>query len=209
MKTESERYYGKMRLFDAFAPIYNFTVLILGGVRGKVVDVAAAKKGSRILDVATGTGKQAFAFAKRGYGVVGVDLSDGMLAIAKRDNKYPNARFEAGDATHMHFRDSSFDVACISFGLHEMPPAIRGKALREMARVTKRGGTVIIVDYALPESGLRRRLFYNFVRLYEGGTYESMVKSDMKAALRKAGLEPLEEVTVLAGAAKIWKCRKK
>lgn len=206
---ESEGYYGKMKLFDALAPFYNFTVLILGGLRGKVVDIAAAKRGARVLDVATGTGKQAFAFAKKGYGVVGVDLSEGMLAIAKRDNKYPNARFEAGDATHMHFPSGSFDVACISFGLHEMPPAIREKALREIARVTKRRGTVIIVDYALPESGLRRRLFYNFVRLYEGETYEGMVKSDMKAALRKAGLEPLKEVTVLAGAGKIWKCRKK
>lgn len=207
MEREIRDYYAlQKRFWGVFAPFYDVFEIFSRRIRGRVVALAAAKRGSKILDVATGTGRQAFAFAGKGYDVTGVDLSEAMLAVARKNNRYPNARFEQGDATHMHFPDNSFDVACVSFALHEMPRGIREKALKGIARVTKRGGAIMIIDYALPARGLRRSLFYNFIRLYEGRHYEELVKSDFGAMLGKAGIEPLEEVPMIAGAAKIWKC---
>jgi ubiquinone/menaquinone biosynthesis C-methylase UbiE len=66
--------------------------LPLTGVRNKVADTIDSKAKIKILDVCTGTGTQAFAFAKRGYEVVGIDLSEEMLRVANKKNKYENVR---------------------------------------------------------------------------------------------------------------------
>src|SRR4030042_2238358 len=100
-------------------------------VRDKVVNFTNVRNGSKILDVATGTGKQAFAFAKKGYDVIGIDLSEAMLKVANKKNKYENVKFEVADATNLPFEDNGFDVSCISFALHDMIPSIREKALKE------------------------------------------------------------------------------
>jgi len=71
------------------------------------------------VDVATGTGQQAFAFAKRGYSVVGVDLMQSMLQIAGMHNKNGLVKFVNSDATQVPFEDCIFDVTCISFALLE------------------------------------------------------------------------------------------
>jgi demethylmenaquinone methyltransferase/2-methoxy-6-polyprenyl-1,4-benzoquinol methylase len=117
--------------------------IFISGVRDKVVDLTDAKNGSRILDVAAGTGKQTFAFAKRGYFVEGIDLSEEMLEVAHRKNKYENAKFLITDATNLPFEDKHFDVSCISFVLHDMPVVIGEKVVEEMGRVTKRMGMIV------------------------------------------------------------------
>jgi len=170
---EEEKYYQLLKKYARIlAPFYDavFGTLTLGAgsrLREKVADTTNARNGSRILDVATGTGKQAFAFARKGHDVIGIDLSEDMLKQAKRKNKYENARFDVADATNLPFEDNSFDVSCASFALHDMIPTIREKALKEMIRVTKPKGTVVIVDYALPKNKLKRFLTYHIVQLYE------------------------------------------
>jgi len=206
--TEEEAYYSLLKKYArVLAPFYDtvFGCLSLGRgsrLRDKVADFAEAQHGSRILDVATGTGKQAFAFANRGFNVVGVDLSEDMLAVAKKQNSYKNAIFEIADATNLPFEDNSFDVSCVSFALHDMIPIIREKTLKEMVRVTKTKGTVIIVDYALPENGLSRFFVYNIVKLYEP-YYSEFIKSDLEAMLRKSGIQIKERLSVLFGAGRI------
>jgi demethylmenaquinone methyltransferase/2-methoxy-6-polyprenyl-1,4-benzoquinol methylase len=59
---------------------------------------------TNLLDVATGTGKQAFAFARRGFQVTGIDISEDMLRIARRKNRFPNLKLETGDATSLPLR---------------------------------------------------------------------------------------------------------
>ncbi|MBI2486384.1 MAG: class I SAM-dependent methyltransferase [Deltaproteobacteria bacterium] len=164
-----------------------------------------ARNGSRILDVGTGTGKQAFAFAKKGYDVIGIDLSEAMLEVANKKNKYENVKFEVADAINLPFVNNSFDVSCASFVLHNMPLTIREKALKEMVRVTKPKGMIVIIDYALPKNGVRRFLIYHFVKLYEGKYYLEFIKSDLEALLRKSGIEIKEELPVLLGAGRILK----
>ena len=205
MDEEKEYYLLTKKFWSIFAPFYDIVVTPISRVRDKVVTFTEAKIGSRILDVATGTGKQAFAFAQRGYDVTGVDLSEAMLKIATKKNRYENVKFEVADATNLPFEDNSFDVSCVSFALHEMPATIREKALKEMARVTKLKGTIVIVDYALPKNKIGRFLIYRFVKLYEGEHYSKFIKSDFEALLRKSGIEIKGELLVLLGAGRILK----
>jgi ubiquinone/menaquinone biosynthesis C-methylase UbiE len=76
MSDEKEYYTLTKKAFDILAPFYNLMTLPLIRVRERVVDFANTGKGATILDVATGTGQQAFVFAKRGYVVTGVDLTE-------------------------------------------------------------------------------------------------------------------------------------
>nr|MDO8135510.1 class I SAM-dependent methyltransferase [Candidatus Njordarchaeum guaymaensis] len=202
-----QEYYSYMRkLFRAWAPFYGFMEVFIPGLRDRVVDFANARSGSRVLDVGTGTGKLALAFAKRGYYVVGVDLSEDMLRVAKRNNRYKNARFEFADATKLPFDDSYFDVSCTSFVLHDMPPPIREKALKEMVRVTRPKGVMVIVDYALPRNQFLNQAVYHFTRFYESKYYpEFAKKSELNSVLRKLGIKIKEEVRVLFGAGRFLK----
>ena len=206
---EAKYYFMVKKVMRILAPFYDvaFEFLSLGAesrLRNQVADFANAQQGSRILDVATGTGGQAFAFARKGCNVVGIDLSEDMLDIANRKNKYENAKFEIADATNLPFEDKSFDVSCVSFALHDMIPSIREKTLKEMARVTKTKGTIIIVDYALPKNKISRFFVYNIVKLYEV-YYSEFIKSDLEALLRKSGIEIKEKRPVLFGAGRILK----
>ena len=201
-----EEYYPYIKKsFSRWAHIYDiFTTPILE-VRNKVVDFINAKSGSKILDVCTGTGKQAFAFAKRGYNVYGIDLSEGMLKVANRKNKYKNAKFEVVDATNVPFENKYFDVSCVSFALHDMPLSIREKVLTEMVRVTKPTGIIVIVDYDLPKNIIGRYLIYHIVKSYESKYYPEFVKSDIRALLRKSGIEIEKERSVMLGTGRILK----
>jgi demethylmenaquinone methyltransferase/2-methoxy-6-polyprenyl-1,4-benzoquinol methylase len=202
---EKEYYLLIRRIFASWAPFYDAFVIPISRLRDKVVDFTNPRNGSRILDVATGTGKQAFAFAKKGYNVIGIDLSEAMLKVANKKNKYGNVKFEVADATNLPFEDESFDVSCVSFGLHDMPLTIREKALKEMLRVTKIKGMIVIVDYALPENRIGRFLIYHFINLYEGKYYSNFMKSKLETLLRKTDIEIKEELPVLLGAGKILK----
>ncbi len=205
MDEEKEYYLLVKKVFDILAPFYDIVTMPFSGIRNKVVDFADPRNGSKILDIATGTGKQAFAFAKKGYEVVGIDLSEAMLKVANKKNKYANVKFEVADATNLPFEDNTFDVSCVSFGLHDMPLFIREKGLKEMVRVTKRKGMIVIIDYALPENRIRRFLIYHFVNFYEGKYYSKFIKSDLEALLMKTGIEIKEELPVLLGGGKLLK----
>ncbi len=202
---EKEYYSLTKRVWDIFAPYYDIVVIPISMIRNKVVDFTNAKKGSKILDVATGTGRQAFAFAKKGYEVTGIDLSEAMLKIANKNNKYRNIKFKAVDATNLPFKNNSFDVSCISFALHDMPLTIGEKVLKEMIRVTKPNGMIVIVDYALPKNKVGRFLIYHFVKLYEKYYYPEFIKSDLKVLLRKSGIQVKKEIRILFGAGRILK----
>lgn len=159
--------------------------------------------GSRILDVATGTGAQAFAFADKAGEVVGIDLSEAMLRIARRKNRFPNVTFQQADAAELPFDDGAFDASGVSFALHEMPISIRERVIREMARVTKPGGSVTVVDYGLPQNRVASSLVFHIVKLYERDHYANFVRSDLGALLQSAGIEPSEHRSALRGLAKI------
>lgn len=203
---EEKEYYSLTRkVFDALAPFYDIVALPISGVRDEVVTFANLEKGAKVLDVATGTGKQAFAFAKKGYDVIGIDLTEAMLRVAIKKNSYGNLKFQAADATNLPFEDGTFDVVSISFALHDMPLTIRENVLKEMARVAKPNGMIVIVDYDLPKNRIGRFFIYRFVKLYERKYYSMFIESDLKGLLREAKIEIKEELPVLFGAVRILK----
>jgi demethylmenaquinone methyltransferase/2-methoxy-6-polyprenyl-1,4-benzoquinol methylase len=203
-RTDDERDYYALseRVFKMLAPFYDLVTMPFIGLRRRVAAMAGFHTGARVLDVATGTGAQAFAFTRKGAQVVGIDLSEAMLAVARRKNRSPSLTFRQADATELPFADGAFDIACISFGLHEMPKTVRERTLREMARVTKVDGTILVVDYGLPKGRLARWLVYHLVKMYEGGGYAEFVKSDLRAQLLDVGFHVLEDRAALGGAAR-------
>lgn len=122
---------------------------ILKGMRSKVV--AHVAQGESLIDIACGTGAQARQLAAKSVHVVGVDLSESMIAYAiKKGEKanLENVTFKVADATNLSmFGNETFDVATMSLALHQFPPFLYQPILNEMKRVAKR---IVIVDYAVP-----------------------------------------------------------
>ena len=204
ISAEEKRYYAlTKRAFDILAPFYNLITLPLLRVREKVVDCANVSKNATVLDVATGTGQQVFAFAKRGCDVIGVDLTEAMLDIARKHNRDGLVKFEVSDATRLRFEANRFDITCVSFALHDMPLTIREQVLKEMARVTNPNGMIVIVDYELPRRGIGRTLIYRLITLYEGEYYKQFIVSDLEALLKDTNIEVMKKSSILMGAGRI------
>lgn len=109
-----------------------------------LVDAVGVRPGQAVLDVGCGTGIVARTAADRidGRGVVvGVDVNEAMLAVARRVR--PDVDWQQGDATGLQFPDQSFDAVLCQMALLFFPD--RGKALEEMGRVTREGGAVGVV----------------------------------------------------------------
>ena len=109
-----------------------------------------------VLDVACGTGDMVLELQKHGCTVTGVDLSEEMLSIAKR--KVENGKWKVADAEHLPFPNDSFDVVTCAFGVRNFVHLEQG--LKEMLRVLKPGGRMVILELATPDSNLIRP-FYN------------------------------------------------
>ena len=131
-------------------------VLSLGvhrGWRRAAVRLSGVVRGDRVLDCATGTGDLALAF-KRAVGptgeVVGTDFCAEMLepAPAKARRAGLEIRFEVADALALPYADRSFDVASIAFGIRNVDDPVR--CLREMARVVRPAGRVVVLEFGQP-----------------------------------------------------------
>ena len=105
-----------------------------------------------VLDVATGTGSTALAFAPQVQSVVGVDVSSGMLAQARKyasERGITNAAFEEGAAEALPFGDKVFDLVTCRIAPHHFLEV--QKFLAEAARVLKPGGRFVLVDTTVPD----------------------------------------------------------
>lgn len=111
-------------------------------------------------------------------------------------------RFGIADAADMPFKNCAFDISCIYFGLHDMPPNVRKKALVEMGRVTKPNGTLLIIDYASVRSKAGKAV-YPIVSLYESRYYSNLVKSNLGEFLKEKGVEINDERRALFGIVRI------
>ena len=112
--------------------------------------------GGKVLDVACGTGDMVVELLRLGCTVTGVDLSKEMLAIAKR--KAESGKWKVADAEHLPFEDNTFDAVTCAFGVRNFVHLEQG--LKEMLRVLKPGGRMVILELATPDSRLLRP-FYN------------------------------------------------
>ena len=151
-------------MFDGVADRYDFTndVLSLGQARLWRRAVAAAvdaRPGERILDLAAGTGTSSVPFQLAGASVVACDFSLGMLDVGRSRN--PHLDFAAGDAMRLPFRDGVFDAVTISFGLRNV--ADTTAALRELRRVTKPGGRLVVCEFSHPTNAPFRTVYLEYL----------------------------------------------
>jgi demethylmenaquinone methyltransferase / 2-methoxy-6-polyprenyl-1,4-benzoquinol methylase len=138
-------------MFDNVASRYDRTndVFSLGQDRrwrNAAARALAPAGGERVLDLAAGTGTSSEPLAAAGALVVPCDFSTGMLLEGKR--RRPQLPFVAGDALKLPFTDESFDAVTISFGLRNVQDPHSG--LREMARVTRPGGRLVVCEFSQP-----------------------------------------------------------
>jgi demethylmenaquinone methyltransferase/2-methoxy-6-polyprenyl-1,4-benzoquinol methylase len=142
-------------MFDRIAGVYDLMNSVMtAGLhhrwRARAADLAALLPGQRALDVATGTGDLAIELKRRvgpAGEVVGSDFSEAMLELA--GHKATDIRFEHGNALDLPYEDDSFDAATVGFGARNFSDLAQG--LREMARVVRPGGRVVILEITTPE----------------------------------------------------------
>jgi len=151
-------------MFDDVAERYDLTndVLALGQTRRwrrAVVDAVAPQPGERILDLAAGTGTSSVPFSRAGATVVPTDFSLGMLRVGKR--REPYLPFVAGDGMRLPFRDGVFDAATISFGLRNIHDRMAG--LRELLRVVRPGGRLVVCEFSQPTWGPFRTVYTEYL----------------------------------------------
>ncbi len=144
------------RQFGPVAAEYAASVVHASGPDLAVlVDVAAAAGAQRALDVGCGAGHTALAIAPHVASVVALDLAEAMLDQARHlavERGVTNMAFQSGDAEHLPFPDESFDLVTSRYAAHHFPrPAV---ALREIARVLRPGGILLLVDVVAPPEPL-------------------------------------------------------
>jgi ubiquinone/menaquinone biosynthesis C-methylase UbiE len=206
---------GRRRYYDIFSGFYDAFIRMHSrrdedDTRSFLVDAALLenKPAPRILDICCGTGSVILAFDRR-YPeslAVGTDFSRGMLRKARGKNATGRVRFVEGDAAALPFADDRFDVVTCSHALYELKGDARQEALREMKRVVRPDGIVLLMEHEIPRHPVVKLLFY--VRLFSMGSKDAR-------EFAKGGLEPLEKIFPQVslshsrtGKSKLMSCRK-
>ena len=136
----------------------------------RLVRMANVKGGERALDVCCGTGDIAFALAHAGAEVTAIDFSDAMLEVARQRElanakpKTRNPKFQQGNAQQLEFADNTFDVVTVGYGLRNLSSWETG--LREMHRVAKPGGRLLVLDFGKPDNAAWRAIYFGYLRLF-------------------------------------------
>jgi demethylmenaquinone methyltransferase / 2-methoxy-6-polyprenyl-1,4-benzoquinol methylase len=151
-------------MFDGVAARYDLANDVLSAGQARrwrqgVVRAVHAGPGMRVLDLAAGTGTSASPLAETGAQVVPCDFSLGMLRVGRRRD--PRLPFVAGDALRLPFADGTFDVVTVSFGLRNVHDPDQG--LREMARVTRPGGRLVVCEFSHPTWAPWRTLYVEYL----------------------------------------------
>lgn len=164
-------------MFDSIAPAYDFmNRMMTFGIdrlwRRKAVRMLASGPHADILDVATGTGDLALLLARslRPATVTGIDLSEGMLEVARRKASADTGAaasgtkmtFLAADCLHLPMPDGTYDTVTASYGVRNFEHLLRG--YREMYRVLRPGGTLCVIELSTPTSPLVKPLYRFYTR---------------------------------------------
>jgi len=186
--------------------------------RMRALELATARPGMRILDLACGPGTLTRILALRvqpGGSVVGVDLAPGMIELARRSSP-PNASFELMDIEHLAFSDASFDAAVCGHGLQFVPDLVQ--ALGEARRVLRPG---CVFTASVPQAAIKESVWALIDSVVDRwlppppeivdaratraavGDASALESAALKAGFRSAAVEALEEEMVWESAAQL------
>ncbi len=160
-------------MFDAIAERYDLLNRVLSAGmdrqwRARAIETLHLTGGEVVLDLCTGTADLALAAARgrsRARRIIGVDFAAAMLLLGKQKVDRSNGAtvdLLRGDATQLPLRDATIDAVTIGFGIRnvEQPAA----ACREIARVLRREGTLVILEFALPQTPVVRSFYMWYFR---------------------------------------------
>ena len=184
----------------------------------RLVHVAGPQPGQCALDVWCGTGDLAFALARHGATVTGLDFTEPMLEIARARNskfKIQNSNFIQGDAQQLPFPDGSFDIVTVGYGLRNLASWETG--LAEMRRVARLGGRVLALDFGKPDNALWRAIYFGYLRRFvpalgwlvcgDAAAYGYILESlqhypaqrGVETEMRKLGMKNVRTLNLLGG----------
>lgn len=163
-------------------------------LRKTIVEFSNLEPAQRVLDVSTGTGSQAYYFAKSGHRVTGIDISRAMLNQAnKKVTPDLELTFQEADAMNLPFKDKIFDLVTITWTLHEVPFEDGIKVLQEMKRVVKDNGRVLVMDYSQPKRSLVSKILYPILAILETSNYKEYIKNGIDSYIDEVGLNLVSE----------------
>jgi ubiquinone/menaquinone biosynthesis C-methylase UbiE len=163
------------------------------GRLARIVEMTAPAPGWRVLDVGTGTGHTAFAFAPAVAWVTGVDLTEAMLRRAERvrkDRGYGNVELRAADVHRLPFANASFELVTCRRAAHHFSD-IHG-ALAEIARVLKPAGRLMIDDRASPADDEADAVLHRLDLLHDRSHVRQYRASEWRVMLAAAGFRVVE-----------------
>lgn len=160
------------KIFEQIAKRYDLLNHVLSfGVdiywRKLIVKKTHLSRGNKVLDLCTGTGDVAIEFAKTGLPqeIVGLDITKSMLDLANKKTAKlsfsDKITFVEGDCFKMPFRDESFDIATIAFGLRNLGDL--EKAFSEMARVLRVSGRLVVLEFSMPQNFFWRLVYLPYL----------------------------------------------
>ena len=206
---------GRQKYYNVFAHFYDLFIALHSGrhkdeTRRFLVDSVPVTNSHlvRILDICCGTGSVILSFAEKYSNVftTGYDFSSGMLQKAQQKDRGKRLALVQGDAARLTYIDNSFDIVCCSHALYEMKGSVRTDALKEMKRVVKPGGIVLLMEHEVPKKPVVKLLFHLRMMMMGSVDTKEFLKQDL-SPYKKI----FAEVTLFhtpSGKSKLVICRK-
>jgi len=185
----------------------------------RVIRLSLPKAGETALDVCCGTGDIALGLARHGVQTVGLDFNEEMLRVAQskaqKTEMTKAIQFVLGDAEAVHFPDNSFDIVTVGYGLRNLSSWEKG--LREMQRVAKPGGRLVVLEFGKPGNPVWLRLYFGYLRFFvpllgrvfcgNAGAYAYILESlknypaqeGVAATMRDFGINDARIINLLGG----------
>ena len=197
-------------MFDHIAPTYDMLnhTLSLGTDRGwrrKAMDALGKHRPRHILDVATGTGDFAILAARRlgteGLHITGADISEGMMQVGREKVRQLGLerviRFCREDCMQLSFADASFDAVTVAYGVRNFQDLDAG--LREMCRVLRPGGHLLVVELASPPHFPMKQIFWLYSHVWMPLVGRLVSKDDHAYRYLPATMEAFPQGEVMEG----------
>jgi len=191
----------KGRQFAALAPNFElrcwlYSLGLLRSVRRRTAQMAMARPQSSVLDLCCGTGGVTQNLLRLFPRVVGVDLSAEMLAVARR--RCPGAEFICGEAGSA-LPGGPFDAAVLALGLHEMPAHLRETLLERATQAVRRGGRLVLSDYAWPRTRPMRRIVRRVAPVLIEPDIVDFLDWPLDAVMDRLGFQLVEDARMYFG----------